>query len=145
MRVYLDMCCYKRPYDDQSEARISLETKAKLKIQDLIRKSALDLVDSYMLRYECEQNPFASRRTAIFKYIDAYASLYVGLKNSASIEEDAKTIMDAGIKYKDACHVACAIYADCDYLITTDKRLLKYKSDKINVISPIDFLKTLEV
>lgn len=26
MRVYLDNCCYNRPYDDQSQMRIHLET-----------------------------------------------------------------------------------------------------------------------
>ena len=26
MKVYLDNCCYNRPYDDQSQLRISLET-----------------------------------------------------------------------------------------------------------------------
>jgi hypothetical protein len=38
MRVYLDNCCYNRPYDNQSQLRISLETQAKLYIQQLIRK-----------------------------------------------------------------------------------------------------------
>lgn len=52
--------------------------------------------------------------------------------------------MKTGIKYKDACHVACAIYANCEYFITTDKRLLKYKSDKIKLVNPIDFIDILE-
>lgn len=30
MRVYLDNCCYNRPYDDQTQLRISLESQAKL-------------------------------------------------------------------------------------------------------------------
>lgn len=38
MKVYLDNCCYNRPYDDQTQIRISLETQAKLYIQDLIKK-----------------------------------------------------------------------------------------------------------
>lgn len=58
MRVYLDMCCYNRPYDDQSPIKVSLETQAKLHIQDQIQKKQLELVSSYMLRYECGQNPY---------------------------------------------------------------------------------------
>lgn len=50
-----------------------------------------------------------------------------------------------GIKYKDACHVACAIYAGCDFFISTDMRLLKYTNEKIVMLSPVDFLKKLEV
>lgn len=52
MRVYLDNCCYNRPYDDQSQLRISLETQAKLHIQDLIKEQQLELVTSYVLWYE---------------------------------------------------------------------------------------------
>jgi len=35
-RVYLDNCCFNRPYDNQSYLKIELETKAKLKIQEMI-------------------------------------------------------------------------------------------------------------
>jgi len=35
MRVYLDNCCFNRPYDDQMQLKIELETKAKLFIQAL--------------------------------------------------------------------------------------------------------------
>ena len=34
MRVYLDVCCLNRPFDDQSQDRIKLETDAVLSILD---------------------------------------------------------------------------------------------------------------
>ena len=37
MRVYLDNCCYNRPYDDQTQLRISLESQAKLYVQGLLK------------------------------------------------------------------------------------------------------------
>ena len=49
-------------------------------------------------------------------------------------------IMTTGVKLKDAVHLACSITAECDYFITTDKRVLNYKTDKINIINPIDFV-----
>lgn len=49
MRVYLDMCCYNRPYDDQSQIKVSLETQAKLHIQDLIQQGRLKLIASYYI------------------------------------------------------------------------------------------------
>lgn len=52
MKVYLDNCCYNRPYDDQSQLRISLETQAKLQIQSMIRNREIELVSSYVLMYE---------------------------------------------------------------------------------------------
>ena len=32
MRIYLDNCCYNRPFDEQTQLRIRLETEAKLPI-----------------------------------------------------------------------------------------------------------------
>ena len=52
--------------------------------------------------------------------------------------------MKKGIKYMDASHTACSIIAGCDYLITVDKRLLKYKPDEIKVLNPVDFIRMWE-
>jgi len=29
LKIYLDNCCYNRPYDDQSQLKVSLEAQAK--------------------------------------------------------------------------------------------------------------------
>lgn len=144
MRVYLDMCCYNRPYDDQSQIKVSLETQAKLHIQDLIQENKLELVTSYMLRYECGQNPNEMRREAIMQFIDTHTMAYVGLERKAEIERAATEIMKTGVKFKDACHVASAIYAKCAYFISTDKRLLKYRTGKIRMVNPIEFITETE-
>ena len=47
LKIYLDNCCYNRPYDDQSQLRISLETQAKLQIQNMIKNKELQLASSY--------------------------------------------------------------------------------------------------
>lgn len=52
MRVYLDYCCYNRPYDNQAQVRISLESQVKLHVQDLIREEKLEFASSYTLTYE---------------------------------------------------------------------------------------------
>ena len=51
--------------------------------------------------------------------------------------------MATGVKSADAHHAASAIIAGCDYLLTTDDRLLKYSTDKIQVVDPIEFIKRL--
>ncbi len=33
MLIYLDNCCFNRPFDDQKQIRIRIETEAKLYIQ----------------------------------------------------------------------------------------------------------------
>ena len=32
-KIYLDICCYNRPFDDQTQMIVRLETEAKLHIQ----------------------------------------------------------------------------------------------------------------
>ena len=144
MRVYLDMCCYNRPYDDQSQIKVSLETQAKLHIQDLIQKKRLELVTSYMLRYECGQNPYEMRRRAIMQFVDMHTMAYVGLERKDEIESMAVEIMNTGVKFKDACHVASAIYAECEYFISTDIRLLKYNTQEIKMVTPMEFITEME-
>lgn len=40
MRIYLDMCCYNRPYDPQEQLTVAMETQSKLHI--LILREKLD-------------------------------------------------------------------------------------------------------
>lgn len=53
-------------------------------------------------------------------------------------------IMATGIKSADATHLACAIYANCNYFVTTDDRILKYRDNKIKIINPIDMIQMME-
>ena len=55
-KVYLDNCCYNRPYDDQTQTRIKEETQAKMSIQRAIINGDLDLVTSTILYYENSRN-----------------------------------------------------------------------------------------
>ncbi len=57
----------------------------------------------------------------------------------------ALQIENSGIKPKDALHIACAIYTESEYFITTDKKLLNKCIDGIKIINPIDFIRELEV
>ena len=144
MRVYLDNCSYNRPYDDQSQMRIHLETQAKLHIQDMIRQKQIELVTSYVLDFENSNNRSIQKKMAIEKFMKDYASLYVSNKNEKDIAKMASCIMKTGIKEKDAYHVACAVMAKCKYFITTDDRLLKYQSDEIELVTPGEFIRRME-
>ncbi|MDR2869308.1 MAG: hypothetical protein LBV04_02550 [Deferribacteraceae bacterium] len=70
------------------------------------------------------------------------------LKNILAVKFDvlklSREIADTGVKAFDAAHIACAILAECDYFVTTDKRILKYKTDRIQLLNPIDFKKEWE-
>ena len=144
MKVYLDMCCYNRPYDPQNQLSISMETQAKLFIQDLIKNEKIELVSSYMLDYEASNIPMMERKQTVCHFLDEHVSEYVGEENRTVVEKKADEIMATGIKIKDAAHVASAILTHCDYFISTDKRLLRYATDEIRMVNPIDFVREWE-
>ena len=143
MRVYLDNCCYNRPYDDQSQIRIHLETEAKLYIQELIKDDKLELVTSFVLNYENDKNRVLHRKRAISEFMYSNAAYYVSGEKNDSLEDIARSIMKTGVKEKDAYHVACAIMAKADYFITTDDRLLKYQSAEVTIVTPGEFIRRL--
>ena len=136
-RIYLDNCCFNRPYDDQTQIRICLETQAKIHIQSLIYEDKIELVWSFILMFENSRNIFNARRKAIEQW-ENYSSSFV--EKSERIKITAKEIIATGIKAADAAHVACAIIGNCDYFITVDKRLLKYKDNRIVICNPIEFI-----
>ena len=144
MRIYLDMCCFNRPYDPQDQLRVSMETQSKLLIQRLIEEGKHELVGSYTLDYECGNIPSPIRKKQIIDFIRGNTKIYVSPKGQAAISKKASEIMATNIKEYDAFHVASAIYAGCDYFITVDDRLRKYCTDEIRIVSPIDFITETE-
>lgn len=44
MRLYLDLCCFNRPFDDQSQLLVRLQTEAKLAVQNSIRGGTHTLI-----------------------------------------------------------------------------------------------------
>ena len=145
MRIYLDNCCYNRPYDSQESFKINMETRAKLHIQDEIKAGKYELVSSYMLEYENSQNRDPMKRDAIKQYQDKYASFYVPIERRKDLQEKIQEIMGYNIAYKDASHLACAIFTGCEYLLTTDIRFQKrYMGNEINILNPLEFTRLVE-
>ena len=143
-RIYLDNCCYNRPYDKQNDEIISAETSAKISVQDMIRSGKLTLASSFMLRYEISKSPNRTAKRQIMDFVDIYASHFEDYDVLPVIRGKIEEIMSEGIKYKDACHVAYAEYMNCDYFLSTDKRLLKYKSNALRLLNPVEFVKIIK-
>ena len=143
MRIYLDNCCFNRPYDDQSNLRIRLEAEAKMKIQEDIRNRIFELIWSYILDYENGKNPFRERRDQISKW-KMYAVEDVG--ENDDLLQLAGMLGKEGIKKMDALHIACAVQAGADYFLTTDDGILTKAAvvQRVRVVDPIGFIKEVE-
>ncbi|MCL1878539.1 MAG: hypothetical protein FWF80_06750 [Defluviitaleaceae bacterium] len=138
MKVYLDNCCFNRPFDDQASLVVSMETEAKLHVQDLIRQDELKLCWSFVLDYENGMNPFDEVRNRITAW-KTLACDDCSLSNE--ISSKAAQLMSLGLRQMDASHIACAIYLGADYFLTTDKKVLNKRISEIPVINPIDFVR----
>ncbi len=140
MKIYLDNCCFNRPFDNQSQLRIRLESEAKLQIQADIRSGLYKLVWSYILDYENSKNPFRERREQIGKWRSYSCDDMIEDEELVKI---ASSIKQHGIKKIDSLHIACAIKANADFFLTTDDGILNKASavKDIKVTDPIGFIK----
>jgi len=96
MKLYPDNCTFNRPFDNQKDISIRIETEAKLHIQELIKNKKLRLVWSYILDFENAGNPFIERRESIshwknYSYVDV-----VETKNILQIAENLAKIRFKG-------------------------------------------------
>lgn len=142
MIIYLDICCFNRPFDDQSQLLIHLQTEAKLFVQQGIRDGAFALVWSAILDLENDANPDRERCNIIRDWRQFAKH---DIPTTVEVEALAETLQIIGIKAMDALHVASAIHAGAAYFLTTDKFVLRKLRDeqRLKVLDPVEFLRHL--
>ena len=138
MRVYLDNCCYNRPFDDQAQVKVLLETIAKLDIQQKMRDGELEFVWSSVLDFEIGKSRFIDRAMQILPWANGAVTRV--LVDDAT-RQRAKYFESVGVKPVDALHVACAETAACDWFFTTDNGLIKKAKahTPMRVANPVEF------
>jgi len=141
LKLYLDNCCFNRPFDDQSQLLVRLETEAKLFIQAGIKNGEFKLVWSCIIDDENDANPFPLQK----KRVRSWKSFAVqDIEISSEVMRWAKHFGDRGIKSMDALHLACAKVANVDGFITTDRGILKKRLTDIQVLNPLDFVQEIK-
>ena len=75
MRVYLDNCCYNRPFDSQDQVKVAIETLAKLSIQQQMRAGLVEYVWSEVLDFEVRQSRFRDRKMQILPWANRTIAL----------------------------------------------------------------------
>jgi predicted nucleic acid-binding protein len=142
MLLYLDSCCFNRPFDDLSQIRVRLEAEAVEWILDESRSGRFTVVTSDYLIQELLRNPNADHRASTLA-MTQYAGLHVPVMES--VASRASEIEGLAITGFAALHIAAAEIVGCEYLVTTDDRLLK-KSQRhqsllmVTLLNPIDII-----
>jgi|SRR6478672_655290 len=137
-RVYLDTSTYNRPFDDQTQPKIFLESQAVIIILQMVEAEVVELINSSVLEYENSRNPYPIKQVVMNRYLQL-----AGLRQEVNeaIHQRAEELEHNGLKAIDALHVACAETIGSDYFITCDKRLINRCSGlAMKVINPVDFV-----
>ncbi len=136
--LYLDLCCYKRPFDDQRDERVRREAAAVAALLEAAERGRILLVRSPALLLENGRNPREDRRVAASLWIDG-ATVNVPL--TSAVEARARGLVGLGLKPLDALHVSFAEAAGARALVTCDDNLLAAAARmgpelKVAVVSP---------
>ena len=137
MRVYLDTSVLNRPFDDQTQPRIWLETTAAAVIMAAVREGVLELASSSVLEYERARDRSADRRSWVAGFLSQAA---VNCVVTPGVEGRGAQLEALGLDAVDALHVAAAESMAVDYFITCDDRLLaRAACAKVAVVDPLEF------
>lgn len=142
-KIYFDVCCLNRPFDDQSQTRIRLESEAILLILVKIKsKREYKWLGSEVVNYEIEAIPDKEK---LLKVKDLCIHIDETIILNNVIIERGKTIKEMGFNRYDALHLACAEKKKVDVFLTTDDNIIKKAKAntsklKIQIMNPLTWL-----
>lgn len=142
MKIYMDVCCYNRPMDDQTQDRIHFETEAILKILKNCEKEGWALIGSSVIEYELGKHTDKMKQREAYKFYN-YAKTVYDIDNYPDAPSRAKQFQSHGVDAIDGLHLVMAEWAEADVLLTTDDRFInaaKRTDSKIKVVNPILWL-----
>ena len=141
--VYLDNCVLNRPFDDQSQERIRLETEAIILLLARLQRKEWTWLGSQALELEIDKIPDAEQQSRLRRVL-AFVGLTLELGEKEF--ERARELQRLGFTGFDAVHLACAEIGKADVFLTTDDRLLRLakrvaKKLYVRVENPLDWMK----
>ena len=139
-RIYLDLCCLNRPFDEQTQDRVRLETEAVLSILSRCQRGKWELVGSDALEVEMTKS---SDLEKLAKVQALYSLADQRLTVTEDVEKRSLMLQGIGLKTFDSLHLALAEAYRCDVLLTTDDNFImvagRTESD-VAVANPITWL-----
>jgi len=122
VRIYFDVSCLNRPFDDQRPTRVRLEAEAVTLIFERIDAGRWRQVSSQIAEIEIAAISDVERRRRV-------RVLLPGRKERVALTRStfarAGQLAELGLKPADALHVAAAESSKADVLLTCDDRLYR--------------------
>jgi predicted nucleic acid-binding protein len=122
LRIYLDVCCLNRPFDDQRQDRIRLEAEAVLLIMGRCESGAWQWLSSAVVEEEVNHTPSSERRSRVRQMLSGAHGTVALTDVAISRAQELKAL---GFRTYDALHLACAEQATVDIFLTTDDHVLR--------------------
>jgi len=144
-KIYLDVCCLNRPFDDWTQERIRLEGEAVLNIIGRIPSLGWQLIMSEAIAAELEKMTNLEKLENIRDILQT-ASVFVTLDED--VDKRSQELEDLGFGLYDSFHIASAERGKADILLTTDDRLLKKANSYqdrllVRLSNPVNWLMTI--
>lgn len=145
LKIYIDNSALNRPFDDQSQERVRLETEAVILLLSRLERKEWTWLGSRALEIEIDKAPDAEQQSRLRRVIE-FVSLTIELGEKELTR--AKDLHKMGFVGFDAVHLACAESGKADIFLTTDDRLLKLakrlaKKINVKVENPLDWMKEM--
>ena len=121
-RVYLDVCALCRPFDDQTQMRIRLETEAVQLILSYVRAEDLVLFVSPVHDVEIAVIPDLTEREHLMTLLKQIGHQIT--TNLVEVRDRTELLIEQGMGLADAAHFAFAEAISADF-VTCDDRLLR--------------------
>lgn len=141
MKIYLDNCCYNRPYDEHTHDRVRIEAIAVMSAVEFCRLAGYGIVGSIAVVNEINKIRNVDKLNKVREFYNRAINDYIPI--SADIAKRARTLQAKGLKALDGFHLAFAEAAEADFLLTTDDRFEKACAKMnltLKVINPLNFL-----
>jgi predicted nucleic acid-binding protein len=119
LSIYMDCCCLNRPYDDQIQDKIRIESNTVMAILFKCFYGDWKLIGSDILEYEIMKTPDINKRNNVL-------NLYSIKKEVVSLNDIIQTrALELQNRFKlksiDSLHYASAEYKKVDVLLTVDR------------------------
>src|SRR5262245_48321747 len=141
-RIYLDVCCLNRPFDDQRQDRIRLESEAVLLILGHCEAGTWQWITSGVVEEEVNNTPSDERRHRVRSMLSGAHSTVALTETTAMRAQELKGM---GFRTYDALHLACAEQATVDIFLTTDDSVVRIAASHaeevhVRVANPLTWL-----
>lgn len=142
----MDVCCYCRQFDDQTNPRISIESYSIDKVFSYFVRNKIEIISSELIHFELNKIRDLYKKSLV-EYLVGKIESYV-LINETTVKR-GKELEKYGFKPYDALHISISEYSGVDFLLTTDDKVINsYLKNKnriyCKILNPIDFLKVME-